>query len=69
MKTELLSPAGNLEKLKVACHFGADAVYFAGKSFGLRAYAGNFTEEEMKFMNESFVRLNKRLNEIIDSNQ
>ena len=48
MKTELLSPAGNFEKLKVACHFGADAVYFAGKSFGLRAYAGNFTEEEMK---------------------
>ena len=48
MKTELLSPAGNLEKLKVACHFGADAVYFAGKQFGLRAYAGNFSEEEMK---------------------
>ena len=48
MKTELLSPAGNPEKLRVACHFGADAVYFAGKKFGLRAYAGNFTEEEMK---------------------
>ena len=48
MKTELLSPAGNLEKLKVACHFGADAVYFAGKQFGLRAYAGNFSEEEIE---------------------
>lgn len=48
MKTELLSPAGNLEKLKVACHFGADAVYLAGKRFGLRAYAGNFTEPEME---------------------
>ena len=48
MKTELLSPAGNMEKLTVACHFGADAVYFAGKTFGLRAYAGNFTETEMK---------------------
>ena len=48
MKTELLSPAGNFEKLKVACHFGADAVYFAGKQFGLRAYAGNFSIEEMK---------------------
>ena len=47
MKTELLSPAGNIEKLKTACHFGADAVYFAGKNFGLRAYASNFTEEEM----------------------
>ncbi len=48
MKTELLSPAGNLEKLKVACHFGADAVYFAGKRFGLRAYAGNFSEPDME---------------------
>ena len=48
MKTELRSPAGNLEKLKVACHFGADAVYFAGKRFGLRAYAGNFTEQEIE---------------------
>jgi len=48
MKTELLSPAGDFEKLKVACHFGADAVYFAGKRFGLRAYAGNFSVEEMK---------------------
>ena len=48
MKVELLSPAGNPEKLQVACHFGADAVYFAGKSFGLRAYAGNFSEAEMK---------------------
>ena len=48
MKLELLSPAGNLEKLRVACHFGADAVYFAGKSFGLRAYAGNFSEPEIK---------------------
>ena len=47
MKLELLSPAGNLEKMKVACHFGADAVYFAGKEFGLRAYADNFTEQEM----------------------
>ena len=48
MKTELLSPAGDFEKLKVACHFGADAVYFAGKRFGLRAYAGNFSVEEMQ---------------------
>ena len=48
MKTELLSPAGDFEKLKVACHFGADAVYFAGKRFGLRAYAGNFSAEEMR---------------------
>ena len=39
MKLEVLSPAGNMEKLKTAVYFGADAVYFAGKSFGLRAFA------------------------------
>ena len=47
MKLEVLSPAGNMEKLKTAVYFGADAVYFAGKSFGLRAFAGNFEREEM----------------------
>lgn len=47
-KVELLAPAGNLEKLKMAIHYGADAVYLAGKAFGLRAGAGNFTYEEMK---------------------
>ncbi len=47
MKLELLSPAGNMEKLKTAVYFGADAVYFSGKSFGMRAFAGNFTMEEM----------------------
>ena len=44
---EILSPAGNMEKLKTALYFGADAVYLAGKSFGLRAFAGNFTNEEL----------------------
>ncbi|MBQ3048214.1 MAG: U32 family peptidase [Clostridia bacterium] len=44
---EVLSPAGNMEKLKTAVYFGADAVYFGGKKFGLRAYAGNFTNEEI----------------------
>ena len=48
MKTELLSPAGTMEKLCVASHFGADAVYFSGKNFGLRAYAGNFEKDEIK---------------------
>ncbi len=46
--TELLAPAGNLEKLKIAVHYGADAVYFGGKEFSLRAQAGNFSESEMK---------------------
>lgn len=44
---ELLSPAGNFEKLKVAVRFGADAVYCAGKSFGMRSAADNFTVEEI----------------------
>ncbi|PXW91781.1 putative protease [Streptohalobacillus salinus] len=46
-KPELLAPAGNLEKLKFAIHYGADAVYIGGKQFGLRSNAGNFTFEEM----------------------
>ncbi len=44
---ELLSPAGNFEKFLTALHFGADAVYLAGRSFGLRAFAGNFSDEEI----------------------
>ncbi len=47
-KIELLAPAGNMEKMKMALLYGADAVYLAGKGFGLRAYGGNFTREEMK---------------------
>ena len=44
---ELLAPAGNFEKLVTAVHFGADAVYFAGKMYGLRAFAGNFDDDEI----------------------
>lgn len=44
---ELLAPAGNFEKFLTALHFGADAVYLAGNRFGLRAFAGNFTDEEI----------------------
>ncbi len=44
---ELLAPAGNYEKLVTAVAYGADAVYLAGKEFGLRAKAGNFTPEKM----------------------
>lgn len=46
-KIELLAPAGNMEKLITAIHFGADAVYLAGKRYGLRAYADNFGEEQI----------------------
>ena len=44
---ELLIPAGNMECFKVAVHSGADAIYLAGLRFGARAYAGNFTDEEL----------------------
>ena len=47
-KPEILSPAGNFEKLKSALLFGADAVYFSGKNFGMRAAADNFTLEEIE---------------------
>lgn len=47
-KIELLAPAGNLEKLKMAILFGADAVYIGGQRFGLRASADNFSPEDMK---------------------
>lgn len=45
---ELLVPAGDLERLRLAVLYGADAVYLAGTTFGMRAFAGNFTETEMK---------------------
>ena len=45
---ELLSPAGSMEALKAALHFGADAVYGGMKRFGLRAFAGNFDENQLK---------------------
>ena len=46
-RPELLSPAGDFEKLKSAIYFGADAVYLAGKAFGMRAASGNFFDEEL----------------------
>ncbi len=46
-KPELLAPAGDWEKLKMAVLYGADAVYLAGTSFGMRSFAGNFTDEEL----------------------
>ena len=47
VKPELLAPAGNLEKLQAALIYGADAVYFGGKNFSLRAFGDNFTREEI----------------------
>ena len=48
VKPELLAPAGNMEKLRMALLYGADAVYLGGKIFGLRAFASNFSLGEMK---------------------
>jgi putative protease len=55
-KPELLAPAGNLEKLKIAVRYGADAVFIGGQEYGLRSNADNFSYEEMaegvRFANE-----------------
>jgi len=58
---ELLSPAGNFQKLKYALMYGADAVYSAGKQFGLRAQAGNFSEQELKKAVEFAHNLGKKV--------
>jgi len=58
---ELLAPAGNFEKLRAAIHFGADAVYLAGRCFGMRASADNFSNEELKEAIEYSHGLNKKV--------
>ena len=58
---ELLAPAGNYEKFLTALHFGADAVYLAGNRFGLRAFAGNFSDEEIKKASKLAHSLNKKV--------
>ncbi len=58
---ELLSPAGNFEKLKAALLYGADAVYLAGQMFGMRAAADNFTVEELYQAAEYVHARGKRL--------
>ena len=44
---ELLAPAGDAERLHMAVLYGADSVYLAGTSFGMRSFAGNFSPEEL----------------------
>ena len=58
---ELLAPAGTFLKLKTAFKFGADAVYFAGKKFGLRAFAGNFEDNEIEEAVKYAHSLNKKV--------
>ncbi len=60
-KVELLAPAGNMEKFFTAMHFGADAVYMAGKEFGLRAFSGNFTVDEIAFCADYAHKLGKKV--------
>lgn len=60
-KIELLSPAGDMNKLKTALYFGADAVYIGGKNFSLRALAGNFSEEEILQAVEYTHNLGKKI--------
>ncbi len=58
---ELLAPVGNPEKLKLAIHYGADAVYLASKRFGLRTFAGNFDEDELKWAVEYVHNAGKKI--------
>ena len=60
-KPELLAPAGNMEKLQMALLYGADAVYLGGKAFGLRAFGGNFDNDELKTAVEFTHSLNKKV--------
>ena len=57
---ELLAPAGTMDKLKTAFYFGADACYFAGTKYGLRAYAGNFTDDNLKESVEYAHKMGKK---------
>lgn len=61
MKPELLAPAGDLERLKIACIYGADAVYIGGPALGLRANAINFTFDEIKEGCDYAHKLNKKV--------
>jgi len=65
-KPELLAPAGDFERLRLAVLYGADAVYLAGTGFGMRSFAGNFTDEELPravhFAHEHGVRVHVTVN-------
>ena len=61
MTPEILSPAGNLEKLKYALLYGADAVYIGWENYSLRANAGNFTIDEIREAVEFSHKLNKKI--------
>ena len=60
-KPELLAPAGNMEKCKMALLYGADAIYLGGNKFGLRAFAANFSTGEMREAVECAYNLRKKV--------
>ena len=72
-KPELLCPAGDWERLKLAVAYGADAVYLAGTTFGMRSFAGNFTPEELPkavaYAHEHGVRAHVTVNTMPRNNE
>ena len=70
-KPELLAPAGNMEKLRIAVHYGADAVYLGGKNFGLRNLADNFSTAELggavKYAHDHGVKVYLTINAFPDN--
>ena len=70
---ELLSPAGDMERLKMSVLYGANAVYLAGTDFGMRSFAGNFTPEELplavKFAHDHGVRVHVTVNTMPRNNE
>ena len=72
-KLELLSPAGDMERLEMAVRYGADAVYLAGTAFGMRSFAGNFSPEELpkavKFAHDHGVKVHVTVNTMPRNNE
>ena len=72
-KLELLSPAGDMERLYMSVLYGADAVYLAGTAFGMRSFAGNFTPEELpkavKFAHDHGVKVHVTVNTMPRNNE
>ncbi len=61
MKAELLAPAGSYAKMRTALYFGADAVYVGGKQFSLRAFADNFSVEELRDATQEAHAIGKKI--------
>ena len=72
-KPELLAPAGDMERLKMSVLYGADAVYLAGTSFGMRSFAGNFSPEELpeavKYAHDHGVKVHVTVNTMPRGNE